>query len=132
MRALTSSGSLPRGPVAAAVVAAVVLVASLLPVPIGTGAESSGVLGVDLLFHAVGYAALAAVTLDALDRAHPDATARSAALAFAAAVAFGLFVELLQGTLQWRTLAVADAVANAVGAALGILVLAVLRIATAG
>jgi VanZ family protein len=112
--------SFPRGPIAVVAVAAAVLVASVLPTPGGVATRSGGVLGIDLVFHAVGYAALAAVTADAVARDRPRAIGRSVALAFAVAVAFGFGVELVQGTIAWRDFAVADAVANAVGAGLAL------------
>lgn len=110
--------------------AAVVLVASLVPVP-STGGGSvevgHGVLGAigDVIaptdpFHLVGYALLAALSARATGRG-----GRGLLVAVAVAVAFGFGVELVQTTVPWRTFAWRDSLVNAAGATAGVLVVAV-------
>ncbi|QWC20537.1 hypothetical protein [Halorubrum sp. 2020YC2] len=99
---------------------AVVLVASLLPVPdgfVGSGGASGGAavgplaaLGPTGPFHLIGYAGLAALATRATSRA----------LAAGASVAVGFCVELLQSQVAWRSFAWTDAAVNAVGAAVGV------------
>jgi VanZ family protein len=96
----------------AVAVAAALFVAAVVPVAPGGG---GGPVGVDKLMHAVGYVVLAAALTHPLDGHH-----RSVALAFVAAVAYGLFLESVQAPLAYRAFDLADAVANAVGAAIGV------------
>ncbi|OYR59427.1 VanZ family protein [Halorubrum halodurans] len=112
----------------AASFAALVVVASVVPVPGGGGGGglgaggSGGVAGVIVLtdpFHLVGYAVLAALSARATGR-----DGRGLLLAAAVAVAVGFGVELLQTAVPWRTFAWRDALVNAVGAAAGALVVA--------
>lgn len=123
-----------------ALFAAVVFVASVLPVPsVPAVAEAVGVVtpggstagsgeripfGLALTdpFHAVGYAVLAAVAARATGRG-----GRSLVLAAAAAVAVGFGIELVQSTIPWRTFAWGDAAVNALGAGAGVAAVAVAR-----
>lgn len=99
---------------------AVVLVASMLPVPealVGSGSASGGAAGGPLaalgptgVFHLIGYAGLAALATLATSRG----------LAAAASVAVGFCVELLQSQVAWRSFAWTDAAVNGVGAAVGV------------
>lgn len=101
------------------VVALAVVVGSLLP----GGGGSPPVPLWDELLHVVGYAAVAgtlAVALDGPERRH-------AVVAFAVAVALGGALELLQGLTATRTADPTDAVSNAVGAALGVGLIAAVR-----
>ncbi|AEN05911.1 VanZ family protein [Halolamina sp.] len=95
-------------------VAAVVLAFSVVPLG-GTASGAVSGVGLDKLLHVIDYAALAF----ALGYAIRARRARVLLAVFAAAVAFGGAVELLQGPLPTRATSLADAVANAVGAALG-------------
>jgi VanZ family protein len=96
----------------AVAVAAVLFVAAVVPVSQGGG---RGPDGVDKLLRAVGYAVFAVVLGRALEGRHYPL-----ALAFVAAVAYGLLLESVQAPLAFRAFDLADAVANAVGAAVGI------------
>lgn len=97
-----------------AVVAAVILVASLLP-----ASGSGGSLPVsDKLVHGVGYAVLAALVV----WAGRPVGRRSLALVVVAVAGFGGLVELLQWPLATRQASVLDAVANLVGAVVGTIV----------
>jgi VanZ family protein len=98
--------------------AAIVLVASLVDPP-GAATPATGPLGVlsaDKWQHGLGYAVLGGLVARAVNRP----TASGLALAVGLAVAFGGCVELLQGVVPARTLSLADAGANAVGALLGV------------
>jgi VanZ family protein len=96
----------------AVAVAAALLVAAVVPVAPGGG---GGPVGGDKLMHAVGYAALATALTRAL-----EGHRRSLALAFVAAVAYGLLLESVQAPLAYRAFDLADAVANGVGSAVGV------------
>lgn len=106
--------------------AALVLAASLVPIPSGAPTGGGTVLpawfGLTGSFHLVGYAVLAVLLVR---------TARGrrfgALLAAAAAVAFGFGVELVQAPVPWRSFAWTDAAVNAVGAAVGTAVAALRR-----
>lgn len=103
-----------------ATVGTVVLVFSLVPLgngSVGAGVGSAAVLGIgaDKLLHVVDYAALAF----ALGYAVRRRDAPGLLGVFVVAVAVGGGVELLQGLLSTRATSLADAVANAVGAAVG-------------
>lgn len=99
----------------AVLVAAVVLAFSVVPLGVDTGTGAISGVGLDKLLHVVDYAALAF----ALAYAVRARRARVLLAVFVVAVAFGGAVELLQGPLSTRMMSVADAGANAVGAALG-------------
>ena len=99
----------------AVVVAAVVLAFSLVPLGVDPGIGAGSGVGLDKLLHVVDYAALAF----ALAYAVRARSARVLLAVFVVAVGFGGAVELLQGPISTRTTSVADAGANAVGAALG-------------
>ena len=106
--------------------AALVLAASLVPIPSGTPTGGETVLpawfGLTGPFHLVGYAVLAALLVRATRR-------RRFGLLFAAvaAVAFGFGVELVQAPIPWRSFAWGDAAVNAAGAAVGTAVAALRR-----
>jgi hypothetical protein len=113
----------------AVVLAAVVFVASVVPVP-GGGGEGSGIglavlppLGATIAptdpFHLVGYAVLAALSARATGR-----DGRGLVVAASVAVAFGFGVEVVQTAVPWRTFAWRDSLVNAVGAAGGALAVA--------
>jgi hypothetical protein len=101
--------------------AAIVIVASVVPIPGGGGGGSgvAGVVGLTDPFHLVGYAVLAALSARATGR-----DGRGLLLAAALAVAVGFGVELLQTAIPWRTFAWRDSLVNAVGAAGGALAVA--------
>ncbi|MCQ4332515.1 VanZ family protein [Natronomonas sp. F2-12] len=72
-------------------------------------------IGFTTYLHVLAYAGLAAVSGYALASAE-----RRTLLAVAALVTlYGAAIELLQGTIPYRTMAASDAATNAVGAALG-------------
>ena len=108
----------------AAGLAAAALIASLLPgVPMPSFA-----LG-DKLVHAVAYAALAISWVLGLRwrwTRWPRTTA------WLAVVAYGLAIELLQGLTPWRRFEGLDLLANALGAAAGVLIAAALQRARFG
>ncbi|SFR35555.1 VanZ family protein [Halogeometricum limi] len=100
----------------------VVVVASVVSPPGSGPAEATPTalptllgVGVDKWVHLGAYATTAFLGADAL-RARDTA---SVALAAVAATALGGGVELVQASIPARSFSVADAVANAVGAALG-------------
>jgi VanZ family protein len=86
------------------------------------GAVSSwgplGVLRADKYFHAAGYAALAIAVAYAM--AHHGSDLVVVAVAFLSAVLFGFGIECLQYGLAHRSFSLADAGANAAGAALAV------------
>ena len=104
--------------------AAVVVVASLVPVPgaASGSAQPGGVLpawvGVTTAFHLVGYAILAALVTRAVRRA-PHRRVAAAALGVAVATGVGFGVELVQAPVPWRSFAWTDAAVNGVGAVVG-------------
>jgi hypothetical protein len=106
------------GSTLAVVALGVVLVGSLLPAP-ETGGTSVGLFGVgaDKVVHAAGYAAVAGLAAASRDW-------RRRGLAVVAVVvavtAVGAGVEVAQSFVPGRTMSGADAVANAVGAAAGV------------
>lgn len=102
----------------ATVFAAVVLVASVVPVP---GDPSGGAWLVPTLgvgptgpFHFVGYAVLVTMTSRSTGR-HRRGLVRAATIA----IGFGFGIELLQATIPWRTFAWNDVAVNAAGAVVG-------------
>lgn len=97
-----------------ALVAGGILLASVTrPTAVRRVTGPFGVLGIDKYLHFLGYAALALVLAYALAGRE---TERVAVTVFLAVVSFGLFVELLQLPIAYRTFSLADAVANAAGA----------------
>jgi VanZ family protein len=93
-----------------AVLAVVVLVASLVPGGERTLASPFGVFGADKWLHAAGYAAIAGAAT------YADGRVTVGALG---AFAYGVLVELLQAGVPSRTASALDAVANGVGATIG-------------
>jgi hypothetical protein len=117
-----------RGPRRLAVAfAALVFVASLVPVPgaASGGGRPGGVLpawvGVTTAFHLVGYAVLAALVTRDVGRARPERVPAAVPICVGVAVATGVGfgVELVQAPVPWRSFAWTDAAVNAVGAAIG-------------
>jgi len=102
-----------------ALVTAVVLVGSLVPVPFERRPEF-GRFGPDKLLHLLGYAGLAASLADALDGGRPRRRTDLAAALLAAA--FGLAVGRLQRRVPGRRDEPADTVAGALGAVLAVVV----------
>ena len=106
-------------------VAAAILVASVLPLGSGTGGATSGALlgvGLDKWLHAVGFAVLAAALVGYLERRRsprPGRPAATLARAVLLATLFGAGAELLQWPLPWRRASTADLAADAVGALVG-------------
>lgn len=122
--------------------AAVVLVASVLPVPdalVGSGGGGGGgggalvgpiaALGPTAAFHLIGYAGLAALAtratgpgrgVDREDGLPETGGVGGAVRAASASVAVGFCAELLQAPLAWRSFAWVDAGVNVVGAAVGV------------
>lgn len=93
-----------------AVLAVVVLVASLVPAGGRTLAGPFGAFGADKWLHAISYAAIAGAVTYADGRA---------LVGVLAAVAYGGLVELLQAGVPYRSASALDAVANGVGATIG-------------
>ena len=93
-----------------AVLAIVVLVASLVPTGGRTLAGPFGAFGADKWLHAIAYAAIAGAVTYADGRA---------LVGVLAAIAYGGLVELLQAGVPYRSASVLDAVANGVGATIG-------------
>lgn len=93
-----------------ALLAAVVLVASLVPGGGRTFAGPFGVFGADKWLHAFAYAAIAGAVTYADGRA---------LVGVVGALAYGVLVELLQAGVPYRTASALDAVANGVGAIVG-------------
>jgi VanZ family protein len=99
--------------------AAVLLVGSLVPVPAGRRPEF-GRVGPDKLLHLVGYAGLAATLASALEGGNGGR--RAGLLAVALATGYGLVVGRLQRRVPGREDEPADQLAGAVGAVLGVVV----------
>ncbi|WP_418282989.1 VanZ family protein [Halorubrum sp. DTA98] len=101
--------------------AAVVLAASVVPIPGGSAGGSAAVpiagIGPTDPFHLLGYAVLAGLTARSTGRG-----LRGLAVAAAVATGFGFGIELLQTAIPWRTFAWRDVAVNAVGAILGVAV----------
>lgn len=98
-----------------AVLAAGILVASVVP---GGGASALGPLGVvglDKWLHAIGYATLAGAVTVAYGRV---------TVGVGAAVAYGVFIEFVQLGVPSRSGSVLDALANLAGAVVGALLVA--------
>ena len=96
--------------------AAVILYASVLEPGHGAPTTLFGV-GTTVYLHFVAYAGLAG----AVGYARLSADARTVAAAAGIATLFGVAVELLQGTLSYRTMSGLDVVVNAAGAVVGAL-----------
>ncbi len=107
-----------RGPLA---LATVLLAASLVPVGLFAGGGGAPVttqflgVGLDKWLHVVGFGALAASLVSAMDKF----SWRELASVLIVTVAFGVAIELLQWPLPWRTASLADVLADAVGAIVG-------------
>jgi len=104
------------------VLAASILVASVIPVPSATPqTDPTGTVATTTLFHIAGYATLAAGGVVAVARRGWVARRRllvSVAIVVAVAL-FGVATELLQGVIPWRTLSVAEMGLNAASALCG-------------
>ncbi len=117
----------PAWRIAAFVAAAAIGVVSLLP-PRGTPGVEIADLGEFRAFvgHALAYAVLAACAVLAQRLPRPAVT-------FAAVVAYGAALEVVQGAMGLRSMQWGDVLANALGAALGIgTAILLLRLAPAG
>lgn len=104
---------------AVALLAAAILLVSVVPIP-GAVPDESGGLPTSVLFHAVGYAALAMtlrIALIATRRPHTNGGA------FLGASAYGALIECLQYPLPYRTFSYLDMLINATGAGLGLALL---------
>ena len=112
---------------AVAVLAVVILVASVIPVPAATPrTDPTGSIDTTTLLHVAGYATLAAGGVVAVARERwprrrrPRRVEISAVASIVGLVAlFGVGTELLQATIPWRTFAVAEIGLNAASAAVG-------------
>lgn len=99
-------------------VAALLLVASVVPVPEGAVPAETGGLSLFALFHVLGYAALAATFVYAMaDSARPDWQVLVGVVLVT--VAYGGAIELLQGLLPYRLASYRDIALNTLGAVLG-------------
>ncbi|MFC6974296.1 VanZ family protein [Halomicroarcula sp. GCM10025709] len=109
----------------AAILALLILAASLVPVPESAGDRVPTLFGLalDKWVHAVGYAALTGV----LAWARNPRTAGPAVALTVAVVAYGGGIELLQGLLSSRGTSGADFVANTTGALLACVAWLVVR-----
>lgn len=103
-----------------ALLACAILVVSIIPVP-GAVPEEGGGVPTSLLFHVVGYAALAVATGYAL--LAPGDRARALVAGTGGAGAYGTLIECVQYPIAYRTFSYLDMLVNAGGAALGALVL---------
>lgn len=104
-----------------AVIAAILLLASLVPLPDGQMAPTVVPLGITTWLHLMGYAALAASLLGAFQPAEaPGTTPQNTLLAVTAAMALGTGIEVAQIAVPGRAFAVTDLLANAVGVAVGV------------
>jgi VanZ family protein len=112
---------------AVAVLAVVILVASVIPVPAATPqTDPTGSVDTTTLLHIAGYATLAAAGVIAVaregwpGRRRPHRVEISAVAGVVTLVAlFGVATEVLQGFIPWRTFAVAEVGLNAASAAVG-------------
>ena len=98
-------------------VAGVIAYQSILVVPSDHVVSQFSML--DKWLHFVAYAGLGGALAYALSGVDQSRAARAATV-FALAVGFGAGVELVQGTLPYRTMALGDAVANGLGASLSL------------
>lgn len=126
----------------AAVVAAAVLLASVVPVP-GEAPADPGIVSLTDPFHLLGYAALAAALTGPVAATLRDrigfrtrtalrSAAATAVLAAVAATAFGVGVEAVQASVSWRSFATADALVNAAGALIGAVLAVAWRVRRSG
>ena len=101
-------------------VCGVVFYASVLAAPTPGGPEVGplGVFGPDKWLHALAYAGLGATAAYALGAGKE--LLRAAIFAFLLAVAYGVAVEFVQAPIPERHFSSADMVADAVGAAVGV------------
>jgi|GEM_PF-275311 len=110
-------------------IALLVLGASVVPVPAIGVAQSepagANILSPTLVFHLIGYAALAVslARVQLVEQRHVLA----AAVTIGVTVGFGFGIELLQTLVPWRRFAWIDSAANATGACVGVIVHAVIR-----
>jgi len=112
---------------AVVVLAIVILVASVIPVPAATPqTDPTGSVDTTTLLHIIGYATLAGGGVIAVARKGWPGRRRqgrgveiSAVAVVALVVLFGVGTELLQATIPWRTFAVAEIGLNAASAAIG-------------
>lgn len=103
---------------AVALLAGAILVVSVTPIPASVPEEGGG-LPTSVLFHFLGYAALAAaLALALLSRRLGVAIGG----AFVGASGYGVLMELLQFGLPYRTFSYLDVAINASGAAAALLV----------
>lgn len=100
-----------------ALVAGVILVASLVPTSGGATPTLLGV-GIDKWQHLSGYAVLAGALGYAL-QVGDRPRVQGLVVAFAATVGYGVLIECLQLPLASRAFSVGDVLADAVGAAVG-------------
>jgi hypothetical protein len=111
----------------------VILVASLLPLPRDDAVPPLVPLGIDTWVHAISYAVFAASLLGAIraeESGRSGARAeeprgselRGIVIAAVVATALGVGIEVAQTVIPGRTFEVADVVANAVGAGVGLVV----------
>ncbi len=107
-----------------AVVALAVFVASVSPVAPGMAAFGPfGLVHRDKWAHATGYAILAGTLAAALSTERSRRSlVRLLAVAFVVAVAYGVGIELVQGAIPTRDESAMDALADAVGALVGLAV----------
>ncbi|SEO41648.1 VanZ like family protein [Halorientalis persicus] len=108
--------------------AVIVLGASVVEPPAGglTPTGPLGLVGVDKWVHAVGYATLAVLLAYALRAT----TTRRLVVVAALAIAYGAGIEVVQSFLPFRAFSLADALANAVGVSLVVIVGLVSRCVT--
>ena len=97
--------------------AGLVTVGAVIPVPASLEAPSG--LPLDKAAHLCEYLLFAWLLVQAATASRWSATKRSL-LAFALPVSYGLFLEGVQAFLPYRSAEVMDAVANTVGAGLGV------------
>lgn len=101
--------------------AVVAMMAALTVVSVRPAREGPLVSANDKICHALAYGAFAAVVLVALRARAPSSAARIALIAFGWAAGYGGMMEIVQ-LFVGRTADLWDAVANALGAALVVLV----------
>ncbi len=95
--------------------AVVVLILSIMP----TGGVGASIPSLDKLVHLCEYLVFAWILVQAIRAS--GATAREYVLwAWIYATSYGVLMELVQLMVPWRSAELADALANAVGAAIGV------------
>lgn len=107
-----------------AAVCGVVFYASVLASPTSGGPSFGplGIFGLDKWLHGLAYAGLGATAAYAFEA--DKHLVRAIAFAFVLAVAYGIFIEFAQAPIPARHFSVADMVADAVGAGLGVVAFA--------